>query len=122
MKWLCITLCVTKLMGNLDLDTLLNLSIQQHLLCNILYLPPILTVLFADSIMVGVGTAAPVINASTAKCDKKYISFAYKKALLCVLGIPSPKLISPSQSIWFWTSKSCAMRRLHHPFPRQWEN
>ena len=78
--------------------------------------------LFADSIMGGVGTAAPVINASTAKCDKKYIPFGRTKALLCVLDIPSTKLISLIQSIWFWTSKSCAMRRLHHSFPRKWEN
>ena len=70
----------------------------------------------------GVGTAVPTITEPTAKVVKKHIAFGYKKALLCVLGIPSPKLISLSQSIWFWTSKSCAMRRLHHPFPRQWEN
>ena len=88
-------------MGNLDLDTLLNLSIQQHLLCTILYLPPILTDLFADSTMGGVGTAIPAINTPTAKRGKKYIPSGRKKALLCVLGIPSPKLISPSLSIWF---------------------
>ena len=109
-------------MGNLDLDTLLNLSIQQHLLCNILLLPSILTVLFTDSIMGGVGIAAPVINTPTAKLGKKYIPFSLEKVLLCVLGIPSAKLVFPSQSIWFWTSKSCTMRRLHHSFPRKWEN
>ena len=92
-------------MGNLDLDTLLNLSIQQHLLCIILYLPHILTVLFADSIMGGIGTAVPVINAPTAKWGKKYIPFGLEKALLCVLGIPSAELVLPSQSIWFWTCK-----------------
>ena len=83
------------------LQVLLNLSIRQHLMCTILHLLPILTVLFADSIMGGVGIAAPVINAPTAKVVKKHIAFSYKKALLCVLGIPSPKLISTSQSIWF---------------------
>jgi hypothetical protein len=41
---------------------------------------------------------------------------------LCFLGIPSPKLVLPSQSICFWTCKWKAMRRLHHSFPRQWEN
>jgi hypothetical protein len=66
----------------------------------------------------GVGTAAPVINAPTNKSGKKYIPFGRQKALLCVLGIPSPKLISPSQSICFWTSKSCAMRRLHQHIPQ----
>ena len=83
----------------LELQLSLKLSIRQHLLCTILRLSPILTVLFTDSIMGGVGIAAPVINASTAKRGKKYIPFGRKKALLDFLGIPSPKLISPSQSI-----------------------
>ena len=87
------------------LQTLINLSIRQCLLCIILQLSPILTVLFAGSIMGGVGTAVPTITEPTSKVVKKHIAFGYKKALLCVLGIPSPKLISPSQSIWFWTCK-----------------
>ena len=68
--------------------------------------------------MGGVGIAAPVINAPTAKVVKKHIAFSYKKALLCVLGIPSAELVLPSQSIWFWTSKSCAMRRLRQQIPQ----
>ena len=68
--------------------------------------------------MGGVGIAAPVINAPSAKWGKKYIPFDLKKALLFVLGIPSAGLVLPSQSIWFWTSKSCAMRRLHQQIPQ----
>ena len=70
-------------MGNLDLDTLLNLSIQQHLLCTILYLSPILIFLLTDSIMGGGGIAAPVIIALVAKRGKKYIPFGRKK-LFCM--------------------------------------
>ena len=87
------------------LQVLLNLSIQQHLLCTILHLPTILTVLLIDPIMDGVGIAAPVINASSAKCGKKDIPFGRKKALLCFLGILPAELVLPSQSIWFWTCK-----------------
>ena len=68
--------------------------------------------------MGGGGIAAPVINAPTAKWGIKDIPFGRKKALLCVLGIPSAELVLPSQSIWFWTSKSCAMRRLHQHIPQ----
>ena len=68
--------------------------------------------------MGGVGIAAPVINAPTAKWSKKYIPFGLEKALLCVLDIPSAELVLPSQSIWFWTSKSCAIRRLHQHIPQ----
>ena len=96
---------VAMLRSILELQLSLKLSIQQHLLCTILHLPPILTVLFIDLIMYGGGTAAPAINKSSAKRGKKYIPFGRKKALLDFLDIPSPKLISPSQSIWFWTCK-----------------
>ena len=96
---------VAMLRSILELQLSLKLSIRQHLLCIILRLPPILTVLFAESIMGGVGTAAPVINAPIAKWGKKYIPFGRKKALLCVLGILPPKLVLPSQSIWFWACK-----------------